>query len=66
MTQMRGKHRILYIFYMKRTRKTIINGYTREQRALNSLFGPCEKAGYPMERRYELECYIEFDEDEVE
>ena len=27
-----------------------------------SLYDPCEKAGYPMEKRYELECYIEFDE----
>lgn len=31
-----------------------------------SLYDPCEKAGYPMEKRYELECYIEFDEDEAE
>lgn len=27
-----------------------------------SLYDPCEKAGYPMEKCYELECYIEFDE----
>lgn len=27
-----------------------------------SLYEPCEKAGYPMEKRNELDCYIEFDE----
>lgn len=27
-----------------------------------SLYGPCADAGYPMEKRDELDCYIEFDE----